>query len=90
MPSECARDLKWAMENYQRMRDANYTVKNYGDDLLVIKGREQGRCLFFSPEVVDGEERLIVLLIYKKESQEVPERVLKTARARMVRYKEQS
>jgi phage-related protein len=56
----------------------------------MIKGRGQGRCLFFGFEVVDDIERLTVLLIYKKESQEVPERVLKTARERMARYKEQS
>lgn len=83
-----ARDLKWAMECYQSSRDVNYTVKNYGNDLLMIKGRGQGRCLFFGQEIVDDMERLIVLLIYKKESQEVPTRVLKTARERMTRYKE--
>ena len=90
LPRESAKDLKWAMENYQSGRDANYTVKNYGGDLLMLKGRGQGRCLFCGREVVDDYERLIVLLIYKKESKEVPERVLKTARERMGRYKEQT
>ncbi len=90
LPRESARDLKWAMENYQSGRDVNYTIKNYGGDLLMIKGRGQGRCLFFSREVVDDVEQLIVFLIYKKESQEVPDRVLRTARERMARLKEQS
>jgi len=89
LPREDARDLKWAMQNYQDRRDVNYTVKSYGNDLLMIKGRGQGRCLFFGREVVDEVERLIVLLLYKKESDEVPERVLRTARERMARYKEQ-
>ena len=78
------------MENYQDGRDVNYTVKNYGGDLLMIKGRGAGRCLFFVREVVDDIERLIVLLVYKKESQDVPERVLKTARERLRRYREQN
>jgi hypothetical protein len=55
----------------------------------MIKGRGQGRCLFFGKESIDGVERLIVLLIYKKESQDVPERILRTARDRMARYLEQ-
>jgi len=90
LPRESARDLKWAMVNHQNGRELNYTLRNYGDDLLMIKGHGQGRCLFFGKEVAGDEEKLIVLLIYKKESQEVPERVLRTARDRMRRYKEQN
>ena len=90
LPRESARDLKWATENYQSGRDANFTVKNYGKDLLMIKGSGQGRCLFFGREVVDDVELLIARLIYKKESQEVPKRILTTARDRLARYKEQN
>lgn len=89
LPRESARDLKWAMENYQSGRDVIYTAKSYGGNLMMIKGSGQGRCLFFGSEVVDDIERLIVLLIYKKESQDLPERILRTARERMTRYKEQ-
>lgn len=84
LPTVDAAELKFAMQNYQDDLGVGYTVRNYGDGLLMLKpsSRSQGRCLFFYREVVDGVERLVALLIYKKESQEVPVRILKAARER--------
>lgn len=84
-------DLCRAMELYQANKNVGYTVKNYGDDLMMIKGSGQGRCLWFAreTEIVNGTEveSLIVLLVYKKESQEAPKRVLDTARERLGKYR---
>jgi|GEM_PF-1710799 len=82
-------DLTLAMEYFQNASEAKYTVKNYDDGLMMIKGNRQGRCLwFFKGETVDGIEILIVVLVYKKETQRVPSKVLETARSRMAMYRE--
>ena len=91
LPVKDASALKLAMKRYQNDEAVGYRVKNYGDGLLMIhgSGKDQGRCLFFKKELVadstTGElrERLVALLIYKKESMEVPARVMETARRRM-------
>jgi len=82
---EDAYHLKYAMESYQEDYRIGYTVKNYGDGLMMVKdsGRSQGRCLFFFSEIVDGIEILTVVLIYKKETQEAPKHIIETARKRM-------
>ena len=84
LPGEDASSLKFAMESYQWDLGTGYVAKNYGLGLFMIKDSShgQGRCLFFRI-VVGQPERLIALLIYKKESQEAPARVIETARKRM-------
>ena len=84
LPSEDASSLKFAMESYQWDLGTGYVVKNYGQGLYMIKDSShgQGRCLFFRT-VAGQPERLVALLIYKKESQEAPARVIETARKRM-------
>lgn len=86
LPSEDASNLKFAMESYPWDLVTGYVVKNYGQGLFMIKDSShgQGRCLFFRT-VVEQPERLIALLIYKKESQEALARVIETARKRMER-----
>ena len=79
------------MENYQQDTGVAYKIKSYGDGLKMItdSGHGQGRCLFFRSELItnphSGEqrERLVALLVYKKESQNVPEAILRSARHRM-------
>ncbi|MGV3616128.1 MAG: hypothetical protein ACO1SV_12405 [Fimbriimonas sp.] len=91
LPEDDATALRVAMKSYQIDLGTGYEVKNYGGGLIMLKDRSrgQGRCLFFRKELVvdaaTGEEweRLVVVLVYKKESMEVPARVLDTARARM-------
>jgi hypothetical protein len=87
LPSADLRDLTHAMSLYQQNAGVGYTVKNYGDDLMMIKGSKQGRCLWFAiGESQNGVEILIALLVYKKEGQEVPARVMERARERLRRY----
>lgn len=91
VPEPDASNLKAAMSLYQRDAGIGYEIKNYGEGLMMLKAtnRSQGRNLFFVSETtVDAEtgeqtERLIVVLIYKKESQEAPARIIETARRRM-------
>jgi len=93
LPFEDFKSLTHAMELFQDGQNFGYEVKHYQGDLMMIKGRGQGRCLWFSKERVftaGGVETeiLVALLVYKKESQEVPERILKTARERLKKYRE--
>ncbi|MHB8636524.1 MAG: hypothetical protein ACYC96_08630 [Fimbriimonadaceae bacterium] len=78
--------LFFAMQRFARGDDAGFTLKKYGDDLLMLKknGRS-GRSLFFTYDESD-ETKLVLLLAYKKESDEVPESVLKSARHRRGHY----
>lgn len=74
------------MRAYARDLGIGYEVKAYGGGLMMVKdaSRGQGRCLFFAlRREADGSETIVALLVYKKESQEAPKRVLETARRRM-------
>ena len=72
------------MEQFQRGEVSGYTVRNFGDGLMMIKDNRQGRCLWFSADRVEhGVQILTALLVYKKETMRVPDRILQTARQRM-------
>ena len=79
------------MANYQADLGFGYVIKHYGQGLMMLKAsnRSQGRNLFFFSKRMDdptsGEtlDQLVVVLIYKKESQEAPSRLIETARQRM-------
>ena len=90
IPHPDQRKLFFAMENYRDNTGIVYVVKNYGDGLMMIKDRSKGsgRCLFFTVREVEGVEQLVMLIAYKKESDEVPAAVLSTARERMNDYAE--
>jgi hypothetical protein len=78
--------LFFAMQRFARGDAAGFTVKNYGDELFMLKKKgRSGRCLFFSFDTSDSA-RLVLLLAYKKESDEAPESLIKTARERRGRY----
>ena len=65
-------------------------IDDYGEGLFRlrhIKSAYQGRLLFFAVERVAGYERLVVLTVFKKQSQDVPQNVLDRARSRMKDYK---
>jgi len=81
--------LYQAMAAYAEDLDIRYSVKNYGDDLMMLKASNgtSGRCLFFSRERIGDSEKLVALLFYKKESEEAPKRVIEAARARMIEYR---
>jgi hypothetical protein len=79
-----------AMKAYKLGLPSGYTLKNYGDRLQMIKAsnRTAGRCLFFSVQKAGEDELLVVLLAYKKETDEAPKRLVETARHRMRGYSE--
>jgi hypothetical protein len=74
-----------AMRLYALEAPGGFVVKSYGKGLMMIKATNQtsGRCLFFTVSDTEGDQALTALLAYKKESDEVPARVLTTARQRM-------
>lgn len=58
-----------------------YSIDSYGE-VQMIKGSKQGRGLFFA--VV--EDRLILLLAYKKETQKAPRRLIELAVERKKKF----
>lgn len=85
LPKQAFLDLTYAMESYAADLKSGYVVDHYGQGLLMIKddSKGSGRCLFFAVRKHDDQEVLTMLLVYKKESQEAPKRVIETARKRM-------
>ena len=85
LPTEDYKRLRLAMFNYARDIQVAYRVESYGDGLMMVTdaARGQGRCLFFSVRIENGVELLTALLVYKKESQKAPKRILDLARQRM-------
>ena len=85
LPREDRKSLTYAMWLYGQEQEGGYVVSSYGKGLMMIKAKNksQGRCLFFSVTEDSDGQVLTVLLVYKKESQEVPARVLETPRDRM-------
>ena len=85
LPPEDYYRLSQAMLGYRKASGSGYVVKNYGRGLFMIKddSRGQGRCIFFSARQEQGDELLTALLVYKKESREVPARVIEAARKRL-------
>ena len=85
LPLEDHLCLQQTMLAYRSGEGEGYVVRNYGEGLMMVKdaAQGQGRCLFFSVHLERGTEILTALLVYKKESQEAPQRVLDTARRRL-------
>ncbi len=64
-------------------------VQDYGEGIKCIrhvKPNYKGRGLFYVGESGTGYQKLWVLTVYKKESQEVPKHVLERAKTRMVSH----
>ena len=78
-----------AMKLFALDASIGYTVKNYGEGLMMVKPKDgQGRCLFFTQIEKAGQLELIALLAYKKEGQKLPISVRRTAFARKKSYLE--
>ena len=79
--------LYYAMERYGLGQPIGWTVKDYGDDLFMLKakGERQGRCLFFTYDK-DEPASLVALMFYKKEGNDAPDSVVKAARERRGQY----
>jgi hypothetical protein len=84
------------MDFYRTVGFANPSpaqVDDYGGGLFRlrhIKPTYQGKLIFFAAERAAGSERLVVLTVYKKESQNVPKTVLDRARSRPAEYMRRS
>lgn len=83
LPTEDFLDLTQAMKLYQQDAEIGYTIDNYGD-VMMIKGKKQGRGLFFA----HFGDRLVLLKVYKKETQKVPRAVIESAISRKRTYME--
>lgn len=79
VPSLDRSDLFRAMDNFQGETGIHYTVKAYGDGLMMIKGKGSGRCLWF----YKGETEYRVVRVYQKTSKKAPKSEIEIARARM-------
>jgi phage-related protein len=78
--------LFFAMQRFAKGDDAGFTLKDYGDDLLMLKKQgRSGRSLFFTYDEKD-KTKLVLLLAYKKESGDAPDNLINTARERRGRY----
>ena len=88
LPTDDFLRLTAAMKLYQLGSEIGFRHKTYknGIEMITDSGHGQGRCLFF----VQAGACMIVLAIYKKESQSVPSRILKLVNERRRRYEEQS
>ena len=85
LPKEAYHKLSEAMLAYRLDTRVGYVVKGYGDGLMMVKDDSHGagRCLFFTVREEAGVDVLVALLVYKKESEEAPKRVIDAARKRM-------
>lgn len=66
-------------------------IADYGNEIKRIKHSKnayQGRALFFVSESREGYQKLVVLTVFKKEANKVPNHVIERARQRMQQHKE--
>jgi len=88
LPGDDAAKLGILIEHYETAglgNPAPVRVDDYGDGLYRlrhIKPAYQGRLIFFAVDRIRGFERLVILIVYKKESQKTPSNVIDTARRR--------
>ena len=87
LPVGASAHLIRAMKALEDGEEKGWKTKDYGDGIQMItdSGSGQGRCLFFESEPGTA----VILLVYKKESQKVPLRILKTAATRKKQYEEE-
>ncbi|MBS1718123.1 MAG: type II toxin-antitoxin system RelE/ParE family toxin [Armatimonadetes bacterium] len=80
------------MEHYAVVGNGNPSparIDDYGGGLYRlrhIKSAYQGRVIFFSSHKAEGNERLVVLTVFKKETRSIPASILDRARARQAEY----
>ena len=88
LPLEDHKALVLAMEAYRQFRESGFTHKHYpkGVEMVTDAGNWQGRCLFFSLGLFGEVEILVVVLVYKKETQELPTQILRLAQDRKRDY----
>lgn len=86
--------LEALMEHYEAVGFGNPApaqVDDYGDGLYRlrhIKPAYQGRLIFFAVDRTKGFERLVIVAVYKKQSQKTPASVIETAKRRKREWEE--
>jgi len=94
LPPKDAAKLVALMTHYEQSGFRNPSpaqIDDYGDGIFRLrhlKPAYSGRLLFFCVDRVQGAERLIILLVYKKEGQKVPLRLLGKAKERMKQWEQ--
>ena len=94
LPAKDAAKLLTLIDHYEACGLGDPTpvqIDGYGDGiyrLRHVKPAYAGRLLFFPVDRRAGYERLIVLLVYKKEGQKTPLHVLEMARRRKRQWEE--
>lgn len=88
LPAKDAANLIAVMDHYETVGFEDpkpAKVQDYGDGIRSIrhvKPNYKGRALYYVGETRSGYQKLWILTVYKKESQEVPKHVLERARSR--------
>jgi phage-related protein len=86
--------LQSLIEHYEMVGFGNPSpaqVDDYGDGLFRlrhIKPAYQGRLIYFAIDRTKGFERLVILTVYKKQSQKTPSNVIETAMRRKKQWEE--
>lgn len=94
LPNGDRAKLEALIEHYETVglgNPAPAQVDDYGDGLYRlrhVKPAYQGRLIFFAVDRMKGFERLIILTVYKKESQKMPTGIIETARRRKKQWEE--
>ena len=94
LPASDAAKLGMLMDHYETVGLGNPSpvqIDDYGDGLYRlrhIKPAYQGRLIYFSVDREAGFERLVILTVYKKQSQKVPTSVIETAKRRKQQWED--
>lgn len=94
LPDADRAKLAALIEHYEaagRGNPAPAQIDTYGDGLYRlrhVKPAYQGRMIFFASEKEAGLERLVVLVVYKKQGRKTPVDVLETAKRRKKHWEE--
>jgi phage-related protein len=92
LPAKDAANLIATMDHYETVgfQDPKPAkVQDYGDGarcIRHIKSNHKRRVLFYVGQADSGYQKLWILTVYKKETQEVPKHVMDRARARKTRH----
>jgi len=92
LPSKDAEKLVALMMHFEKCGLGNPSpaqIDDYGDGILRIrhiKPAYQGRAIYFASERTYGFEKLVILLVFKKETQKTPASVLETAKRRRTEW----
>lgn len=94
LPPKDAAKLAALMAHYEQCglgSPSPAQIDDYGEGicrLRHIKPAYQGRLLFFASDRSSGFEQLVMLVVYKKQGQKVPQHVLETTKKRKKQWEE--